>query len=466
MNYINKFFILTGLTVCFFVACDDEYGPRKESAPVIESAAIQPSTFTFGDSVTLSAKVFDPATMLTTLKYEMVSGGKVLASGTIPLVGDITEVSYPLIVSLQSGQSDNASITVNLIAENVLKGATTSEITGLTGNRPSYSRLYLVTDEGTAVTLLPQSGSKDKFEGTNLTLDGSFRFRLAEKLNADNTIDYSGDVYGNVNGRMGMIDERGESAFAYTSGGAYTKTFVYDNVSFDVSTTGGTVGIDDWALSAFSNEDIFNESFRTLKRSLETGKTYTLVGTLAEAANFYNPDFFERVSANQVKFLGESGEYTLYYNPVRKNVFVGVDEPAYPQYLLACGYGLGYPTNVTSAEIGAVYPGHNRVHTEWGFGNVMNYVLMRRIADNVYQGTFFTPGDHDHYAGFKPFENTGWGNEKKAGEFTFTGEPIITGDNDWTIPNGDEDPLTESANYRFTIDLSKKTVHVEKVTWR
>jgi hypothetical protein len=466
MNYTDKFFILAGLTVCLFAACDDEYGPRKESSPVIESAAVQPATFTFGDSVTLNAKVLDPATMLATLKYEMVSDGKALASGTIPLRGDTTDVSYSLIVPLQSGQSDNASVTVRLIAENVLKGTTSSEITGLTGNRPSYSRLYLVTDEGTVVALLPRSGSKDTFEGTDLTLDGSFRFMLAEKVNADNTIDYSGHVYGNVNGRPGMTGERGEPVFVYTPDGAYTKTFIYDNLTFGVSTTGGTIGPDDWALSAFGTEDIFNESFRTLKRSLEKEKTYTLIGKLAEEKNLYNPDFFGRVSPNQVKFLGESGEYTLYYNPVRKNIFVGTDKPAYPQYLPVCGFGLGYPTRVTSAEIEAVYPGHHRVHTEWGFGHVMNYVLMRRIAGNVYQGTFFTPGDHDHYAGFKPFENTDWGNEKQAGEFTFSGEPIITGDNDWTIPNGDGDPLTESADYRFTIDLDRKTVVIEKVILR
>lgn len=463
MNSIYKFFIMMGIAVWLFAACDDEYGPRKESTPVIESATIQPSSFTFGDSVTLNVKVFDPATMLTTLSYEMVSDGKVIMSGTIPLIGDTTEVSQSFIVPLLSGQPDNAGITVNLIAENVLKGTVSSEITGLTGNRPFYSQLYLVTDDGTVVALKPQPGNKDKYEGAGLTLDGSFRFLLAEKVNADNTINYNGHVYGNMNGRIAMVDERGESAFAYTTGGDYTQSFVYDNLAFTVSTSGGTVGSDDWALTAFGNEDIFNESFRTLKRQLENGKTYTVVGSLAEATNMYNPDFFERVAGNKVKFLGETGEYTVYYNPVRKNIFVGVDEPAYPQYLLACGYGLGYPTNVTSDEIAAVYPGHQRTHTDWGFGHVMNYVLMRRVADGVYQGTFYTPGDQDHYAGFKPFENTGWGNEKKAGEFTFTGEPIISGDNDWTIPNGENDPRIESANYRFTMDLNKKTVHVEKV---
>lgn len=464
MNSIYKFFIVTGIIALLFASCEDEYGPRKESAPVIESATVSPASFTFGDSIILNAKITDPATMLTTLIYEVVSESRVVASGTIPLVGDTTEISQSVFVPLLSDQADNSGVQVNLEAWNVLKGSTSFEITGLTGKRPVYSQLYLVTDDGSVAVLEPQPANKDKFEGTDLTLETSFRFRIAEKLNPDNTIDYSGAVYGNVNGKMGMIDENGESAFAYTPGADYTKAFVYDNYAYSVATTGSGLGADDLALSAFGEQDIYSESFRTLKRVLENGKTYTAVGKLADVQNIYNPDFFERTTGNKVKFLGETGEYTIYYNPVRKNIFVGVDNPSYPQYLLACGYGLGYPTNVTSGEIAAAYPGHQRTHTNWGFGHVMDYVLLRQISEGVYQGTFYTPGDNDHYAGFKPFENTGWANEKKAGQFTFTGEQIITGDNDWTIPNGENDPLVESANYRFTVNLNDKTVHVEKVT--
>jgi hypothetical protein len=226
---------------------------------------------------------------------------------------------------------------------------------------------------------------------------------------------------------------------------------------------GDNLGADDISLSSFGSQDIENETFHTLTRTLENNKTYTVFGALGDSQNIYNPDFFERVSESSVKFLGKTGEYTIYFNPVRKNVFVGTENPSYPDYLLACGWGLGYPTNVTSEEIGAVYSGHGRTHTSWGFGNVLNYVLLRQISEGVYQGTFYTPGDHDRYAGFKPFENTGWGNEKKAGDFTFTGEQIISGDNDWTIANGENDPVVEPANYRFTINLNTNTVNIEKI---
>lgn len=464
MNSIYKIFMLIGVLGLFFASCDDEYGPRKESIPVFEAVTVTPASFTFGDSITLNARMSDPATMLTSLKYEVVSEGRVVASGVISMAGDTFQVNQLIFIPLQNNQADNSDVSVNLVAANVLKGKDSYEVTGLTGKRPVYNQLYLVTDDGTVAMLSPRSSDKNKFEATELTFETSFRFKVAEKLNADKTIDYSGAVFGNVNGKMAMINQSGESAFAYTPNADYTKVFVYDNYTFGVATTGSNLGPDDLALSAFGNQDIYGESFRTLKRTLENGKTYQVFGKLGDASNIYNPDFFERISDSQVKFLGATGEYTLYYNPVRKNIFVGVDNPAYPEYLLACGWGLGYPTHVTSDEINAVYPGHKRVHTDWGFGNVMNYVLLRQISDGVYQGTFYTPGDQDHYAGFKPFENTGWANEKKAGQFTFTGEQIISGDNNWDIPNGENDPVIESANYRFTINLNDNTVHIEKVT--
>lgn len=461
MNSIYKILIALGTIALMFQSCEDEYGPRKESTPIFESAAANPTTFTFGDSITLTAKISDPATRLTALYYEIISGEKVITSGVIPLDEKIADISEAIYIPLMSNQSDNSEITINLTAKNILKGTATHKVSGITGKRPAYNLLYLVTEDGAVAQLKSQPGNK--YKGENLTLDTSFRFRIAEKLHTDNSIDYSGDVYGNVNGKIEMIDQAGESAFAFTPNVDYTKEFIFDNLEFKITASGSKLGADDLSLSAFGDTDIANESFRTLKRTFEKGKTYSVFGRLADSQNIYNPDFFERVASDKVKFIRESGEYTIYYNGVRKNIIVGVENPSYPNYLLACGWGLGYPTKVTSKAIASVYNGRERTHTDWGFDNILKYVLLPRISEGVYQGTFYTPGDESHYAGFKPFENTGWGNEKKAGQFTFTGEKIIKGDDNWEIPNGENDPVIESANYRFTIDLINKKVHIEKI---
>lgn len=460
MRSINKILVLLTIISFLIFSCEDEFGPRNESVPVIESAELSPSTFTFGDSIFLKAKINDSATKLAFLDYEIVSDNHVITKGQIPLNGESYEVNEQIFIPLLKNQSDNASVVVNLTAINILKGVTSSHIEGITGKRPVYEKLYLVTEDG-AVALLSKSGNS--FSSSDLTFDTSFNYKIAEKINSDNSINYSGDVYGNKNGKIEMIDETGEYAFVYASNSDYTKEFTFDNLSFEIQAKGSKLGADDFSLTSFGDTDVGGETFRTNKRNLENGKTYSLFGRLADSNNIYNPDFFERISPTKVKFIGESGEYTLYYNPVRKNIFVGVDSPSYPEYLLVCGWGLGYPTHVTSAEIASVYPGKKRTHTDWGFDHVLKYVLMPRISDGVYQGTFYTPGDDDHYAGFKPFENTGWGNEKQAGQFTFTGEKIISGDNNWDIPNGEDDPIIESTNYRFKIDLNNKTVHIEKI---
>ena len=464
MKTIYRILITAVVMTLVFASCDDSYGPRKESVPQFISASATPGTFNFGDTITLSVNIIDPATNLSTLFYEVTDNGKVITTGSVPLNGDSAELDFPIYMPLIKDQSDNAPIRINLIAQNVLKGVSHHVVEGITGKRPEYERLYLVTDNGTVVPLESSDADKNRFEATELTLDPTFRYKIAEKLYSDNSIDYSGHVYGNVGGRIGMIGENGESAFAYIPDVEYTKTFTFYNEPLFTTMVGDNLGSDDLALSSFGSENIDNEAFRTITRTLEQGKSYTLFGVLGDSENIYNVDFFERESDSKVKFLGNTGEYTIYFNPVRKNIFVGLDNPSYPDYLLASGWGLGYPTNVTTAEIGAVYSGRNRTHTSWGFDNVLNYVLLRKTSDNIYQGTFYTPGEHDHYAGFKLFENTGWGNEKKAGDFTFTGEQIISGDNDWTVSNSEGDPIIESANYRFTVNLNNNTVHIEKIT--
>ena len=450
MTPFYKKIIIATVSALFFISCDDEYGAKKESVPVIESAAIT-ETITFGSSVTLTATITDPATTLTTLSYDIQDNGKTIISGDIPITGSSAEVSQEILVPLLRNQSDNAQLKVLLTARNILKGISSKELTA-TGKRPVFSRLYLVTDDNEVITLNSGSGG-NIFQASGLLLESTFRFKIAEKLTGNGQIDYSGIVWGNVNGKLGMIDEKGESAFIHALNSDYANGITYNLQTYEVSISGAVAGEYDLLLSAFTGDNINAETYNTLTLTLENNMEYTLLGSLGDAQIVYNLDFFERTSVSKIKFLGKTGTYTLYYNPVRKNVFVGRQSPAYPDYLLTCGSGIGYPTKVSNQEIAAVYSGHGIAHSGWGF-NITQFILFREISANVYQGTFFVSNG----AGFKPFENSGWGNEKKAGDFTFTGEDIISGDNDWNAGESVE------GNYRFTIDLSAKTVKIEKIT--
>lgn len=453
IQFIYQPVLMMAWIILSMASCDDKYGSRKESTPVIESATITPVSFTFGDSVLLSAKVTDPATNLYLLNYEVISGGKTIASGNVPLEGSTANISKNIFVPLVSGQEDNAPVKIAVTVSNVFKTVAVNEISGITGKRPHYGQLYLVTDDGQVVTLTPEAGDKEKYEAPNTALHRSFNYKIAEKLTPDQQIDFTGAVWGSINGSIAMIDANGASAFAYVPDADYTQTVVYDNYVFDLTLTGSNYTDDDLYISSFTEETFGDEVFKTLKRTLEKDRVYTIFGALADRQLLYNLDFFERVATDKVKFLGATGTYTLYFNTFRKNLVVGVDNPAYPDYLLVTGGGIGYPTILSNID---------KEHTWWGFGNVRDFILFRKIADNVFQGTLFIHAKDDGWVSFKPYENKGWEGEKLFKDFIFTGEDVLEG-----APDGGnwmpKSKLDANAFYRLTIDLNTHTVNVVKL---
>jgi len=77
------------------------YGPRKESVPLIEAAAVTPSSFTFGDSITLTATVKRPANHA---HHAELRGGRgrpnVKHQEKIPIGGTEQKVSQSLFIPL------------------------------------------------------------------------------------------------------------------------------------------------------------------------------------------------------------------------------------------------------------------------------------------------------------------------------------------------------------------------------
>ncbi|MDR2805888.1 MAG: hypothetical protein LBB85_09700 [Dysgonamonadaceae bacterium] len=451
MNTIYKAIGAALLFLALFASCEKDDG-YSISTPVIQSANIYPVTFSFGDEVTLTAQLSDKETRLAQLTASIIAGERVIGEQTIPLSGNDEEINAPLFIPLVDNLADS-DVKITLTLRNVLKGEITHEITGLIGKRAYYNQLYLVPDNGKIITLSPQSGNKDKYEATGLGLNRSFNYKIAQKLTANNQIDYSGLVWGDLNGRMTLVDDKGKSLFAFASGIDYIQNFVFDNYGFGITISGANFGPNDLMLSLFDDVTLDNERFHTLTRSLSKGQEYTLFGDLADDIIVYNTDFFDRLATNKVKFLGETGEYTLYYNTLRQHVIVGVDNPAYPDFILMTGGGLGYPSKVS---------GIDKEHTWWGFGNVRNFILFRKIAENVYQGTMWIHAKDDGWVSFKPYETTGWGGEKRFDAFTYTGENVLESSDggDWH-PNS---TIDTDAFYRFTIHWVQNTVHVEKIT--
>ncbi|MDR1556963.1 MAG: hypothetical protein LBS88_08050 [Tannerellaceae bacterium] len=448
-------------TTAIFSSCNDrDYGEFILPVPVIESFTVSPQTFTFGDNLQLTAKVSDAEIDIVALNVNITANNKLVASQTLSVKSDKTvEVDASIFVPLAKDISDNADVTISLTAINRAQGATVRELTGFTGKRPYFERLYLVTESGDVGVLVPQSSNKDRYEASELSLPKSFRCRIAQKITGDSRIDYSSAVWGEKNGRIEPVDESGDYIFVWSGNGNYTTSIIFDSYTFKTISGGGSYQPGDLLVDNFENAIIVDgETLMKTSVNLTKNQEIKVFHELASPDVVYNPDFFERIAFNKVKFLGETGNYDLYYNAGRKNVIVGVASPSYPDYLVACGYGLGYPSKVTPTQLDAAYPGKHLVTTSWGFDHVLQYILFRKTGDNIFQATVLMPGEHDRYADFKPFENTDWGNEKKAGDFTFTGERIIASDDNWIIADG------EQAVYRITVNLTAMTVDIVKIT--
>jgi hypothetical protein len=472
MKNINK---LIGVCVCsllLFASCqeDEKRTVYSHSTPVVESAGINPNTFNYGDSVAFTARVSDVATPLSTLTAAIAINNELLTEQTFRTKGNNAEIATKIHIPFKKGVLHNAPVEVLLTLMNVEGDETEHSIPGLTVQRPHFNKLYAVLLNGDIIELNPQTGNSDLYEAAGLDLPNSITYLIAEKITVDEQVDFSGYIWYWKNGNIDLLDQNTsaiKSEDYITSKEAVLKKNT-TGITFNAITFSTTLqGEDMVQLNSLSEMDLSfditydSEAFKYSEYYIEKDTEVALSGDLASLDVVFNVDFFERTTVGAVKFIGETGVYTLYYNSVRKNVIVGVDNPSYPDYLLTTGDGLGYPTKITTAEIDAVYTGHKRTTTSWGFDNILRYILFRKTSDGVYQGTVYAPDDQSHSAGFKPFENPGWGNEKKAERFTFTGEQIITGDNDWTIA---DDAGVASDFYRIIIDLNNNTVDIQKVT--
>jgi hypothetical protein len=187
---------------------------------------------------------------------------------------------------------------------------------------------------------------------------------------------------------------------------------------------------------------------------LEQNFEYTLIGSIENAGALFNVDFFERTALDKVKFIGETGTYSLYYNPVRKNVIIeAVDPaPAYPAYLTIAGVGLAYPGAGGSAT----------TIENWNFDSAVEYILMRKVSDNVYQATVTIPyakkywWDGGPYYAFKVYDGLINNADHEMGVSSFTGS--ITGNASDII--ADIQDVPEDNNMDGYVQRKSETVRI------
>lgn len=449
MKRIN---ILLGLfAVLIFTACEekDERTVFPHSTPVIESATINPTSFVYGDSVTITAKVSDAITPLSTLEMRMVVNDKVVATQKLRTAGNNAEVSAKFQVAYISELTDNADVEVTLNLINVEGDVTTTSITGVKGYRTYYKELYLVLDNGQVITLTSEGDKSDKYTSPEVGLKNSIRYKIAEKVTDENQIDFSGHVWGIKDGAIQLVDETGDYIKTTEAMKKSTTGIIFDTYAFATSLLGeDLVNISGLSLEVFADITIDGETFKEGSFYIEKGKKLALSEDIKDA--MFNLDYFERVAADTVKFLGETGPWVLDYSTSRNYLVVQDLDSNYPNVLLACGEGLGYPSKEKPEATSG-----------WGFDQIKKFILFKKVTDNTYEATVYLDVTK---ANFKFFENKDWGNEKKSDDFVLP--EILINSKTKGANDGNWYPATtaKSGNYKITIDLSKKEVTAVAVT--
>lgn len=435
-------------------SCKEDEDTRvvyPHSTPVIESATINPSSFVYGDSVTIVAKVSDSKTPLSTLNMKMIVNDVLIAEQTVRTPGNSTEISSKFKVTYTSQLPDNANVEVLLTLVNVEGDETKGTIDGIKGNRTYYDKLYLVLDNGKVYPLVSGGTKSDQYKSDEIMIKSNkVRYKIAEKITADNQIDFSGTVWGYKGGTVKVVDETGDYITTTNAGVDYVTTVVFDNYQFEATLTGSKYNPNDLILDTFEEVKINNESFKKLSRLFEKNQEITLFGDLASSNIVFNMDYFERLSEDKIKFKGESGSYTLYYSSSRSNVIVDPAKRSFPDILLVPGIGLGYPSKVKP-----------ETHTKWDFNVPLDAIIFTKVAADTYQATVYLDAEN---ANFKPFETSFWGNEKKSTDFTMPA--IIAKDTDLGKTDGNwyAAPGAVSGNYKITINLATKVVTADSVT--
>ncbi len=450
MKNLNINILLGLFSLLFLFSCEklDKREVFSHSTPVIESVSINPSSFTYGDSVTITAKVSDPITPLSTLEMKMVVNDKVVAVQTLRTKGESTTVSSKFKVEYVSELPDNANVEVMLSLVNVEGDVTKGSIKELVGKRKYYDKLYLVLGNGKVITLTSEGAKFDKYKSPALNLKNSIRYKIAEKITADNQIDFSGDVWGFKNGMIQLVDETGDYITTSEPMKKSTEGIIFDTYAFETILLGQDLeNINTLNLDIFEDITVDGEAFKEGSFYIEKNKELTLEGVLKDA--LFNMEYFERIATDKVKYLGETGPIVLDYSVNRKYVLVQEVDPVYPSVLLACGEGLGYPSKVKEEATSG-----------WGFDRVKQFILFKKVGDNTYQATVYFDVTK---ANFKFFENKGWGNEKRSTDYTMPA--LIAKDTDLAKNDGNwyAKPDAVSGNYRLTINLSSKVVTAEPV---
>ena len=432
-----------------FSCAEDDINKPKEwpewptpSKPKIENATLRglngETEVAAGGVVKFTAQISDEYNDLVSFQLLVTMDGAEILNLSKELSGrSVTieeEATLPFVAGFQNGHPQVTIKATNSLAGNAAE-LTLGESAGVTVTRPQTpSKLYLVDDLGTVFEMDKVNASETdyKFRTNALELPGiGTHFKIAEKL-SNNRPDYSGLVWGYVDGKIGVVTDQTSSSIPTPRVGSYT----LENISFDMlsfltdKTLTYSIDID---RSRFS--DIGGNYIQFDVTLVESAKI-NFVGFGNDVTNMLRPDFFKEISGAKAKFDGISVAYNLKYNTQTGFLYLErLRDVFYPDVMYIVGTGAGFPRKPYVATL------------TWDFSYPHQWYFFKKVGDSTFEAIVYL----DQTMGFKFFRGYGWAQEENTKD-RYTVEPakIVT-----RSGQGDLIPGSEFKSGLYTIHIDK-----------
>jgi len=468
---INSLFF-TFIAMMFF-ACKQDLTMvhYPASTPNFQQATVEEPKITYGDSITVNAEISDKMP-LSTLEVSIAVNDQLINKVSVRTAGNSYSYNQRFCIPFGPYMPDNAPVEVHLSSINVEGFHRDTVIMSTTAMRPLIPTMYMV-ERTKSVELKLTDPQNYIYSADNLTFGNDITFLLPTKVTAFNRVDWTGMVFGDVNGELGIVQQGGDSIKITNLSLVGIKSVTLDLFNFTVTATGnlltpatdidvGTFGDKTIASTDYLNNttsDTWKMTQMYLGKDVEI--TFTGIGDLANGLAL---DFFEVTGANTAKFLGNTGVYTLYYLPSADYLWVEQPNATYPDVLWFDGVGFGRPATPYAKT------------SSWNWNSPLEYAFCRTVSPGVYQITMYAnheinddPDNGWRYNfSAKFYWQRGWGSngvgEVDARQYTISSN-LLYAPTDHDLGNfyGTDAFATAPGVYRFTLDTNAKTADFVKI---
>ncbi|MDR0763921.1 MAG: DUF5121 domain-containing protein, partial [Bacteroidales bacterium] len=435
----NVLFILAALSV-LQVACRKEYKePEQKGNPIITPVQM-PQSGHFGDSLPFTVRVSDE-TPLSTLKVQLFFGETQVSETVIRTMenGDYSgKIFVPFFKNIPDGKA-----TLRTILQNITTKKTVQD-TSLPLTRPAFPNLTLITEDGDEYTMLPTENANE------YSVTGAFPTKLKGYFKAPKTGSAGNEI--TFGWESGEVVENSISNISFSSiTSNYTISFNTFSYAFAPAIELKVNGTDMIMLA--DGPYVIKEEQYAADLTLTSDNMLEFEGFSDWGDWWIDPDYFEEVSDNTLKFLAISGKYRIianfYHQHISAEAMIGNDlattQADGTGAVWIIGDGIGKPSVATN-------------QTGW---TTEKGLCMAPVGDKKYRITGVVGQTLSASINFKFFYQKGWGGEF-TGSANTDGKGVITtastlvtvgaGDGNIQTPAGQ--PLELFGIYTFTVDLS------------